>query len=82
MSALVSTLRERTLQELTSAGGNLRAELAQTAQAVIPLVSRRFPHVISKPTCQMICTYSWPAVLRSWNECFSTCWSTLAKATE
>jgi signal transduction histidine kinase len=45
VSALVSTLRERALQELTSAGGHLWADPARTVQAVIPLVSRRFPRV-------------------------------------
>ena len=45
VSAQVSILRERALQELTSAGGHLSAELARTAHAVIPQVSRRFPRV-------------------------------------
>jgi signal transduction histidine kinase len=45
MSALVSTLRERALQELTSAGGHLWADPASAVQAVMPLVSRRFPRV-------------------------------------
>ena len=45
MSALISTLRERALQELTSAGGGLWARPARAVQAVVPLVSRRFPQV-------------------------------------
>lgn len=45
ISTMVSTLRERALQEMSSVGGNSKVALAKVARDVIPLVHRRFSRV-------------------------------------